>query len=75
MLINNNWKIESDSLNVILYKKRVVSGKSPNSCNKTKMENIGKEIWEANYKTRGFILGGRRNLTKRPKVKKLIHFA
>jgi hypothetical protein len=33
-----------------------------------------KEIWEANYKTRGFILGGRRNLTKRPKVKKLIHF-
>jgi hypothetical protein len=33
-----------------------------------------KEIWEENYKTRGFILGGRRKLTKRPKVKKLIHF-
>ena len=36
-----------------------------------------KEIWEANLKTRGFILGGKktRKLTKRPKVKKLIHFA
>jgi hypothetical protein len=36
-----------------------------------------KEIWETNLKTRGFILGGRktRKLTKRPKVKKLIHFA
>ena len=35
-----------------------------------------KEIWETNLKTRGFILGGKtRKLTKRPKVKKLIHFA
>jgi hypothetical protein len=37
-----------------------------------------KEIWETNLKTRGFILGGKRHikrkLTKRPKVKKLIHF-
>ena len=46
MLINDNWKIESNSLNIILYKKRTVTGKCPNSLNQTKTENIGKEIWE-----------------------------
>lgn len=44
MLIGNKYKIESDELNIILYKKRVITGTGKGH---PATKPIGSEYWEA----------------------------
>ena len=47
MLIGTEWKVESDGLNVILFKKRITVARTTGAgCKFIKPENIGKENWD-----------------------------
>lgn len=47
MLIGENYKIECDEMNIIVYEKRVLQAPKPNAFRPTRAENIGKEVWQA----------------------------
>jgi hypothetical protein len=47
MLIGENWKVEADSLNVVLMKKRIVTANGGNKRGrKTNPLNVGKIMWD-----------------------------
>lgn len=47
MLIGDNWKVEADGLNVILFKKRItVARTTGRGCKLINPDNIGKEFWD-----------------------------